>query len=83
MRCKDGNHAALQVTNVNRARLKFGALFTRNLNLATGQSFGIGNRVNADKLQNNTAFVVPEALERKLTPDTAFCERKESLALCE
>ncbi len=55
-----------QVAQVRPARLQLGAFDARNLKLGTDQRLGIGNRLDAVKLQNQKALVRPEVLDLHL-----------------
>src|ERR1700731_723126 len=57
-----------QVANVIPARLQLRALTLRDLQLASHQRFGLGNRIHSGELENQQPFVRPEILPFKLAP---------------
>src|ERR1700730_5714505 len=66
-----------QVAQVRPPRFQLSALAARKLKLGAHQRLGIGNRLDALKLQHQKTLMRPEILDRYFAALAVFCERPQ------
>ena len=74
------HHAAYQVAYVIPSWIKLRPLTAGNLQFAADQSLGIGDRIDARKLQNQVALVRPEFFDLQLAPGVVSRESEHPQA---